>query len=94
MTRADLYDWLEVKGCKPAPLVGINNTANVVKMVNLKFPGAEAYINTPINDKQIPDFAVCKICNELYIDCPECVSDQTPLVKHLDDRFADKKKRL
>lgn len=94
MTREDVYDWLMQAGCTQKPFDGINNTANVIKIINPKFPNAEVYLDIPINGKHIPNFAVCKICNDLYVQHPDCVADEIEFVKHLEKKFGDRRHNL
>ena len=89
MTREDLIDWLKSEGCQQAPLHGINVTANAIKIYNPK-TGRSTYIETPIDDRQIPDFAVAHICEQLLVKSPDCATDQIHLVKKLKDRFTNK----
>lgn len=91
LTREDLKDWILSKDCKFEPLEGINMTGSQIKAVNPKYPNAYSYLDIPFNSRPVPNFVVCKVCDDLYIEAPDCVKDHTPLVNHLKEKFKDKR---
>jgi hypothetical protein len=86
MKREDLVEWLEVNGCHPEPIEGLNITGWSVKFVNPK-TNRYAYVKTPIDDTDVTDYIVCHTCDQLMIHYPDCVAEQAPIVNHLKERF-------
>jgi len=90
MTRSDLYDWLKLHKCEIEPLPEINNTANSIRFVNPKTKG-KAYLQSPINNKQVKDYTVCQICTLLGIEIPDCAKGHIELYNHIQDIHSKKK---
>ncbi|HRO43929.1 MAG TPA: hypothetical protein PL009_13920 [Flavipsychrobacter sp.] len=89
MTREDLVEWLKAYECKQEPIEGINVTARQIKFVNEK-NGRYAYIDLPIDDRQVPDYIVMHICGLLGIEYPDCVKHEEPRFNHLKDKYRRK----
>lgn len=79
MTRADLVDWLKAQGCEQQPFDGVNHTGRSIKFYHPK-TRRYAYIDLPIDDREVPDYTVAHICDNLFIDIPDCVADQKDVV--------------
>lgn len=84
MTREDLYDWLTVHKCTVEPLP-TNTKGNAIKMFNPS-TNRYAYIDTPINDKPVNDYTVCKICFILGVECPDECSHMKPLTTFIKNK--------
>lgn len=91
MTRADLVDWLIANGCEHMPLEGVNHSGRVIKFRNPK-TNRHTYIDTPIDDKELPDFLIAQTCEQLLISSPDCAEQHKPLVKEIRERFSPKGK--
>lgn len=89
MTRQDLVDWLEVNGCQPEPIDGINVTGWSVRFINPE-SNRYAYVKTPIDETDVPDYLVCHLCDQLLIKYPDCVAEQAPILNELKERFPPK----
>jgi len=92
ITRETLKDWVEQNGCAFEVLSGFNHTGQQLRAYNTRFPNHYAYLDLPLNDKPVPHFVVCKICDDLLIEHPDCVNHQKGLVDHLKSKYADKKR--
>lgn len=74
MTREDLVKHIQKHGCKSSPVEGINITGWQVKFENKANPEYYAYIDMPINGKEVPDFLVRRTCKLLQIPLPNDIS--------------------
>ncbi len=84
MTREDVYDWFVVNKCDVEPLSD-DLRGNSVKITNPKTKRF-IYYTTPINDKPVKDYSVCKMCCQLGVPIPnEC--------KHMEEFTEEIKKR-
>jgi hypothetical protein len=83
MTKNDLIDWVRLHGCEIEPLPEYK--AQVLFIRNPEKPGARAYINLPIDDKELNHIAVYRVCVKLEIPYP----DYLDYLKNFDDRFDD-----
>lgn len=86
MTREDPVDWLKANDCEQVPLEGINISGRAIKFINRKTK-KHTYIDTPIDDRQIPEYIVAHVCEQLLIHSPDCVAEQKPIVKKIRERF-------
>lgn len=68
MTRADFYDWLIANKCTIERLPE-DTRGNVIK---IKSPHSNSYVffDTPIDERPVKCYSVCKICQQLYIPIP------------------------
>jgi len=89
VTRADLVDWLKEQGCEQIPFEGLNISGRSIKFFNPK-TGRHTYVDTPVDEREIPDFAIAHICDQLLIKSPDSVAEQQPFVKQLKKRFTGK----
>lgn len=91
MTREDLVDWLKANGCDQVPIDGLNITGRAIKIVHKK-TNKHTYIDTPIDDRELPEYVIAHICDQLQINSPDCVAEQKPLVDGIKARFSPKGK--
>lgn len=70
MTREDLVDHLQSNNCQAKPIEGINISGWQIKFFNRQYPHCYAYVDMPINGKEVPSFAVERICLMLQIPLP------------------------
>lgn len=71
MTRRELVKWLYDNNCEPKPITGINVTASQIQFVNKTHPNRYAYLDTPINNKELPPHVVERISILLGIPLPK-----------------------
>ncbi len=81
MTREDVYDWFRVNKCEVEPLAD-DLRGNSVKIIN---PKTKRYIYfiTPINDKPVNDYSVCKMCCQLGVPIPDECVHMAPLTEFI-----------
>ncbi|MBE2288403.1 MAG: hypothetical protein IAE95_02525 [Chitinophagaceae bacterium] len=89
MTREDFADWLRAHDCEQVVMDGINHTGRQLKFVNRKTNGY-AYIDLPLDDRELPDYVIIHACKRLIIGHPDCVQDQEPLYDHLKTKYHKK----
>ena len=89
MTRSDFVDWLEAHGCVREVMDGLNLTGRQLKYRHPVTNGY-AYIDLPIDDREIPDYQVMHACKRLIIEHPDSVRQQEPLYDHLKTKFGRK----
>ncbi len=71
MTRAELVKYLQSQNCTSQPIEGINISGWQIKFVNKKNENLYAYIDMPVNGKEVPSFAVERTCLMLQIPLPK-----------------------
>lgn len=71
MTRQDLADHVRYYNCDPSPIEGINIRGNQIRIINRNDPSKYAYLDTPINNREVPDFVVQRVCMLLGIPLPK-----------------------
>lgn len=54
MTRQELVDHLQINNCQAKPIEGINISGWQIKFINKKYPNFYAYVDMPINNKDVP----------------------------------------
>ena len=82
MTKNELIDWVRVNGCSIEPLP--IHKADVIRFFNPE-TGGHAFIELPIDERQMKDITVFRICNDLDISA----LDITLYIKSLNDRIDD-----
>jgi hypothetical protein len=90
MNRSDFADWLNVHGCRAVPIEGINHTGRQIKFINNT--GQYAYVDLPLDEREIPDYFIIHTCKRLLIDYPDSVQHQEPLYNQLKTKFDPKNK--
>ena len=90
MTKSDLYDWIRSHNCIQKQLPSYK--ANVIMFENPK-SGREAWLDLPIDDSEVRDFTIVRICGNLGIPYPSYLSYMKTLDDKIQDDFFNKKRR-
>lgn len=77
MTREHLKMWLEAHDCEMTVFEPINGTRPCVKFIN-KTNGRYTYFELPIDDREMPDSVVRRICDNVVVVYPDCVVVANP----------------
>jgi len=83
MTKSDLLDWVAAHGCTIEPLSEAR-----ARVLRIKNPsnGGTAWVDLPINDRQMRDYSVFKMCYGLGIPIPDCTEYMRGVDDHIHGR--------
>ncbi len=90
MTREDFLDYLQVHGCTIFPLSEYGR-ANCIGIRN---PATErqAFMDTPIDGREMRAATVCQISFKLGIEVPQCAKHAEQLIGHIESETCKKKR--
>lgn len=89
MTREELVLWLNAYDCTQEPIEGVNVTGRQIKYVNPK-NNRYAYIDLPIDDREVPAYLVIHVCMKLGIEFPDCVKHEESRFNNINDKYGKK----
>lgn len=69
MTRNEFYRWTRQHGCRQEQLRD-HTTGRAIKIINPARAGCHAYLQTPLDDRQIYPETVIAACVQLAIPVP------------------------
>lgn len=83
MTKQELLDYLVMYGCELRPTR--DHEPLVIFILNPR-NGQEAFLDLPINNRQLRDYTILRICTKLCIPVP----DPMRYLSDLDDQINDR----
>ena len=81
MTKNNLIDWIKLYGCDIIPLPEYK--AGVILFKNPKTEG-ESWIELPVDDRNMKDLTIFRICSDLDIPPPDITLYMKPLNDHIE----------
>ena len=70
MTSKQFFDYAQKNGCEVTPIEGINITGMQIRFINKKNRNLYTHLSLPLNDKDLPSFAIERMCINLGIPLP------------------------
>lgn len=71
MTSKEFFDFALKSGCEVSTIEGLNITGTSIRFKNKKNPKLYAHLSLPINDKELPNGVIQKLCINLGIELPK-----------------------
>lgn len=81
MTRKDFFDYLKESGCETFP-PNEYGEANCIGILNPKTK-AEAYLDTPIDEREMRPFTIGQLCSQLGVEPPDCAVHVKPMIEEI-----------
>lgn len=70
MTSKEFYEYAQKNDCEVTPIEGLNITGPALRFKNKKNSKLYAHLSLPLNDKELPNGVIQRLCINLGIQLP------------------------